>query len=329
MLYWVFASIATFVAELPLREVVTRYAAYFAGAVLPLGTEFVLTRAAPLFDSTQGYSLSQAIRVLLSGSAAGPARTTLVRDGSGKVHWFIHEPLLNTLNLANIQPSVTLGILVAIFIVSGLVLYFRGPLLLRLFKVGLALGLVPLAYLPNLLVSENWASYRSELALVSLFALYAALALLGYVRTLGNSTWLATALLAVFACVFVVSAAVNSLDEIALPQYTEYNLVTARLKAANLADITTIEFIPASWTDSVSPVGRYDEFGEPSSVAPWAQQNMVYLALRDVNAPNPDMQVVVMNSPPTGTVPAGVLVINMHDLRSYGPERYPPNYQTP
>ena len=65
---------------------------------------------------------------------------------------------MNVLNFNNLLPSLDIAMLVGAFIVTGLFLNFRGDLWRRLAMLVLALALVPLCYMPNLFVAENWAS---------------------------------------------------------------------------------------------------------------------------------------------------------------------------
>ena len=52
----------------------------------------------------------------------------------------------------------------------------------RAIRLALAAILLPLTYLPNLLVAENWSTYRTQVALTSLLWFYTAMALIGWLK---------------------------------------------------------------------------------------------------------------------------------------------------
>lgn len=113
------------------------------------------------------------------GSLGQFDRSSLTLDIVEKLSWFADEPLVNALNLFDLTPTIRLAAAVAILSLLGIGLLHREQGWEALGFVGIALLLVPLAYLPNLAVEENWASYRSLGALSSLGTLYFWLGLRG------------------------------------------------------------------------------------------------------------------------------------------------------
>jgi hypothetical protein len=102
----------------------------------------------------------------------GSGRSSFTNDFFGKFRWFLDQPLVNSLNLFNLTPTRAQAVGVAIVASVGI-------LLLHAHKGWKALGflliaaiLVPLSYLPNLAVKEDWASYRSIGGLSALLAVY-------------------------------------------------------------------------------------------------------------------------------------------------------------
>src|SRR5262249_11935749 len=103
------------------------------------------------------------------------ARSTLVHDIPGKVSWFVRGPLYHSLSLFGLTPSPWVAVPVAVVATGGVSLAVRRERLrpLPVFAVGAAL--IPLSFLPNLVVSENSPTFRVQMALTSLVALYASL----------------------------------------------------------------------------------------------------------------------------------------------------------
>jgi hypothetical protein len=115
------------------------------------------------------------------GTLAG--RTTLVHDVAGKVRWFWNEPIVNGLALFNPNPAESVSLAVAIVAAAGLLLLHAESGRAAAGFLGLACCFVPLAYIPNLAIAENLASYRSIGALASLLCVYVWLGLWGILRT--------------------------------------------------------------------------------------------------------------------------------------------------
>ena len=121
---------------------------------------------------------------LIGANTPNAARTTLVHDFGAKLRWFLgwrsthesglsfHDPLYGSLSLFELTPSRWLSGLVAIVAIVGiLALLLRERLSIPLYG-GIALLLVPLSFLPSLVVAENSPTYRVQAALTALIALY-------------------------------------------------------------------------------------------------------------------------------------------------------------
>src|SRR5262249_49298756 len=113
----------------------------------------------------------------------GNGRSTLVHNFVGKIRWFWNQPLLNALNLFKLAPQWWLAAAVATVAAAGILLLHIRRRSEALGFLGLAAVFVPLAYLPNLVIAEEWASYRSLGALSALLAVYLWLGLRGIGRT--------------------------------------------------------------------------------------------------------------------------------------------------
>ncbi len=107
-----------------------------------------------------------------SPSGLSPERQHLTHHVWQKIVWFFHNPMLDALNLDHLFPSYRLAIGIGVFIAVGICIYLRGNLKERLFQVALAAILIPLSYLPNLVIAENWSAYRTQSGLSALIVFY-------------------------------------------------------------------------------------------------------------------------------------------------------------
>ena len=305
-MFWFFAAITLLVRKISLVEIVKRFGLYLGVAV----PAFLLA-----------YESLRIIPTLLLGQDLTSSRSQLVQNIPDKVIWFLKQPVVNALNLTNIDPTYTNAVFIGIFVVIGLCLYFKGAIGSCLVKLLLAGALLPLSYLPNLVVANDWPSYRTLLALGPLVALYYVLAIIGFVGlfdyvSLERLKAAAIVLpLGFFAIYSGLSAAGNVATEFALPQYTEVQFLNSELQPVMRQHPHVIYFVNSSWTDSIAPLVRYDEFGLPSSVASWTPVPMIYLTLQESDPADENVQVKVITESEIKSLPAGSIVVDMHDLR--------------
>ncbi|MDX6414203.1 MAG: hypothetical protein QOH23_1613 [Gaiellaceae bacterium] len=116
-------------------------------------------------------------------------RTHLVHDFVGKARWFWNEPIVNSLGMFNLVPTASAACAIAVVAAVGILLLHRESGRGALGFLGLAVAFVPLSYTPNLVISENFASYRSTAALAALVTLYLWLGLSGITRALTSSEY--------------------------------------------------------------------------------------------------------------------------------------------
>jgi hypothetical protein len=324
MFYWVFAAIILFVSGQPLSWVARRLGLYAAVAVAAMVPAFLVVKYLPVW----AYGTSA-----LADQTTARNQLLNPSDAMTKAEWFLTNPLQNALNLDNIQPTLPWAALAGTVILVGLVLYFTGGIGTRLGKLAVALALLPVTYTANLVVAENWSSYRTQVALTALIALYAALAVSGFARFIESalstlpalprgaiSRALLPSIFFVGTFVGIVLAAQNMTLEFALPEYIEYHLLVSQLKASSLGQAKSIMFIQPYWTDSQAPFVRYDEFGLPSSEQPWVPTPMIYIALSEVDARFASLPVQSMSLPdaaPAPTPQPGVVLIDMRQLRNF------------
>jgi hypothetical protein len=269
MFFWVFAALVLFKPGRTLPDFFRRV--LWHGSVMGVG--LVLGFAT--------YKLGLAFY----GHKLAPLRSALVTDVVEKIYWFIHEPLLTALNLANLVPRGWLAGCVALFITGGLAGYFQGTAKERLGQSLVAFFFLPLSYLPNLVVAESWASYRTQVALTSLLVVYVCFALWSYGQmccrlaapivlriTLGFA--------ALSAC---LGAAYNVHAYFTAPLAVELTFLREYLTQQNLATVRHIYVIGSRPEDSLAPAVRYDDFGLPFSSRPWGAWSAIYVVLREIN----------------------------------------------
>jgi hypothetical protein len=263
------------------------FAAIFLIAANPPAREF--RRLAATFAVVAIPALLIALAIFLAGRDAyrpyllGAPRADFALDPANKALWFLFFPLPQALNVWKLRPDLYLALAMMIALATGFVLHFRGCRL-RSERALAMLLLLPLSYLPNLVVVENHVSFRSLPALASLV-------LICYLTVLHDQFGRTRprfyrALLSVLAAIGLFAAARTTLRYIALPQARELAAVRATLEL--LPDsVTTIAVIPSDFRDSLAPAVLYDEFGYPSTALPWSASDITWVVMRELH-PSPD-----------------------------------------
>jgi hypothetical protein len=208
---------------------------------------------------------------------AGLQRGYLATDPFAKLEWFISRPLLHALNLWNLLPSTVLAIATAALLVMCLRQHFATAGDAALKRIALSLILLPVCYLPNLVVAESWSSYRSQISLVSLVCAYLFVGL----RTLTRKPRTYRIALAALVIVGLATAIRNVTLYFVLPQSKELALVRDFFTSRPLEN-EHLQVLLSDYSDSLAPIVAYDEFGRPSSSQPWSAVSMPYLVLREL-----------------------------------------------
>jgi hypothetical protein len=215
-------------------------------------------------------------------------RYGIVHDIPQKLHWFVHQPLMNALNLYRVPSTVPLAVAVAMLLLAGassLFRFSRPAASLTTFVLGIACILA--SYTPSLLTGENWASYRSLCALAVSFAVIVVIVgtrVLDHVRS--SYPRLAVAFRWRYSGRFVVGAFLllmasqaqkNVVNSFVQPNVAELDNLASFLKrqTPSATGEVTIIVKAASWMDSSARPMAYDEFGMPSSIADQYAKNIV------------------------------------------------------
>lgn len=295
MMYWVVAAAAWVANDRPLPSCnrIVRAVSIMMAALL---ADFISTKILTHFVFHHYYTLS---------------RTALATNIAQKLSWFVSIPLIDGLNFISITASQTVTILFGVFIFIGLSVFILKDNKSKPKKAMLSFALIPMSYLPNLIVDENLASYRTQSALSSLLTLYAAVALVAWLRLFRIPRFApVVALVALLSSAGV--ARNNVITEFVNPQTAELKLVSRYLKmhTNNLKGAKQIYIVPSHWQETLAPVVRYDEFGMPSSADQWVPKGMVWLLLKSEHEPTAS-KLSTAKVGPLSAAPKGSTVVDL------------------
>lgn len=121
------------------------------------------------------WGLTKSILFFTGVTLSWRAELIQLSDIPHKIQWFIRNPLRNALNLWDVFPSNKLGFTVLLIITAGI---FYNParaikekknssFMNSLLKLSLIMSALLLSYLPNLLIKDSWASYRTMVSLTT------------------------------------------------------------------------------------------------------------------------------------------------------------------
>ena len=317
MFFWVFATGVLLKPRTPLHATLRRFGWYGMIALIGLLLGFATYR---------------------SGSILYPdvsQRTGFVQNLPVKTAWFLIESFPNAVLFAFLSPArwllsegsaplsafyriMDIGIAWTLFfmIVRGLVSYFQGSRKERLGKCGIAAVLLILSYAPNLVVAENWATYRSLSSLTSVVIVLMCLALRGYVRHLDFrlSPICVRLVVGCLAAFSAVSAAYHVRTYFVMPQSRELAIMRDELMKKPLSQVHNISVIASRKGDTLAPLQRY-EFGLPSSSDTVTARGMAILLISEGGAKDVHLPVTaVAADAPLDPSPTD-LVVDMRTLR--------------
>lgn len=303
MFFWVFAAVRLSKPELQFREALQRLSGYGLFMCISLLCGYGIHKLGVAFYGPAGLQQE---------------RLALTVDWGEKFVWFLRKPLMTALGGFWLFPPAAVSLSVALVIAAGLGLYFHGGVRERLRRGLLLLLLLPLSYLPNLAVAENWASYRTLPALAALLVVYGFFALQGYHCVLRRFfPWpFARVTLSGGALVAMCLAAYNVNARFATPQFRELEFVRAHLERADLSHVSGIFIIALlshQWQGALASIVHYDEFDFPSSAREWGPPHMVFALLCEGKREYASLPITL--APPNDVIvpPTDALVIDMRD----------------
>lgn len=278
MFFWVFLAVAVVGSVNESRRTVRLVRTHLGVAAVALPLAFLVVKLG-------AYELGN--------TTANASRDSLTHDVVGNARWFVRQPLYQSLNLFDLTPSPWLAATVATVATVGSVLLLRLRGARPLPYLAIAVGLIPLSYLPSLVSNQNVAWYRTTVAITSLIALYACLGAVGIWLTVRNwleprvtgrtliraeRTALGIGVTVVAASAFI--AAKNVLTLFVEPQNTELRLIRSQV-AALPEGVPRVAFLEPCLHAGMTDLVLYDEFGLPSSAAVWVPEPAVLLIFRE------------------------------------------------
>jgi len=312
MFFWVFLAVALIGVVRDSARAKRLAQMHFGVAAVALAVAFLVGKLA----------------VHLAGKAGTNAeRNSLTHDVIGKIRWFLHDPLYHSLNLFDLTTSRWLTLFVAMVAIGGIFLLHREGMSF-LFCVGIAAVLIPLSFLPNLVVKENSPTYRTQVSLSSLLALYFCLGALGIWfrardwlqqrvsdRALVATERLALAVSVAFVAAGALVAARNVTTLVVEPQMTELRMLRSQV-AALPAGASRVGFVQIGWNQGLVSRLFSDEF-VPSSSRPWTGEPAVLLILREERRLPPDGHWPTVDILPwyTTTFPENEPVVDLRGLQ--------------
>jgi hypothetical protein len=315
MFYWVFLAVAVFGVLREPRRALRIVGMHLGIAAVALALGFLVVK----------------LGVHLVGKTAPNAgRNSLTHDVVGKLRWFAELPLYRSLNLFDLTPSLWFAVLVATVATGGILLLLRcqrarQPLLF----VGIAAVLIPLSFLPNLVVGENSPTYRTEVSLSALIALYFCLGVCGILLTVRDwlkprvSRWTLTAagrVALAMSVAFVAASAFLASKNVTMlfvePQRAELQLLRSQVAALPVG-VTRVAFVQTGVDQGMAKLVLDDEYGVPSTAQPWTLEPSLLLILREEGRLPPQGQRPTVDALPpyTATVPSDVPVLDVRGLQ--------------
>ncbi len=250
-------------------------------------------------------------------------RAQLTQDIIGKLTWFISEPLMNSLTPFVIRGEFSynlqkaMAILISILSIAGLLInrkdnkHYISPS-----NVFVLLFFLLCSHAHYLLVSENWASYRSTYALEVMVFVAIVLAINNICMLMNfkpkTVLFLLFLLIAAFAA---TSAHYNITESMVKPQTKELEYLKTKLSELDIPSLKEIKLVRSQWPDTISPWLCYDEFGIQSSAISWSIEPMARILSRQMgNDPSYDSKFMQVTEHPISS--EGTAIIDMGLIRS-------------
>ena len=190
-------------------------------------------------------------------------RAALVTKFYPKLIWFIQFPLIHSTNLLMLQNRYITPVA---FILLFIVLIFiskkaRNPLFVSSYLYS-----VPLSYLPNLVVAENWDSNRT---LIGLYVIWCGILFL-IIENFAKKFKFNTVILVIFILALSYYVQKNIMDEFIVPGTMEVSYAIHKIRKINPANNSTVCIIPSHWYNSLARYASLDDFGTLAFYPSWS-----------------------------------------------------------
>jgi hypothetical protein len=293
----------------PMRRHVTLAALVVLAVGVSLGMDFVASKTLPS---------------LLYPREAAISRNSLVSAPLQKAGWFFSTALPRTFDLYLLSHDhrliAAMAAVVATLFAGGIWLISRDPthprdIKLRLLRTLCAVACLPLAYLPNLLVNEDWSSFRTltGMEMIVTLGIGGGLISLSQVKDVRWTRLAASgALILALAGVGLAAYTVNA--EFAVSEMAELNFATQQLVAQDRPGATEVIFFQPKISDTTAPIAISDEFGVSSTAESWVPAPLVHLVLSERHSANRDLPVVLVPPGQSMQVPLTAIVVDMRDF---------------
>jgi hypothetical protein len=252
-------------------------------------------------------------------------RAALETDLLGKLSWFVSKPLVRCLAVWGLYDWRNFGVAAALVIVAiSSVGYFRrlttnpataSSAALRVWQGTAVVSLILLAYLPVLLVAEDWASYRSMIALSTTVYVLVAAAAWQVISAVPERFRRFAVVAAVVAPVLALgSARENVTANVAELNRREFGHLLTALQTPEGSQAHEIHVVMSPFSRGRDFPCRSDEFGVLCASRPAWTAAMVRTCLRVLGRSE---EVAITTAEPGGpALPRKqVLVVNMNDLK--------------
>ncbi len=195
------------------------------------------------------------------------------------------------MRLRNLIPPLRLTLMacLGVWAIAGTWWRLRGDARSKAVRLAGLILLVPVAYLPNLLVASGFFPYRTRAAVAAAVLFLLLLAAAGTLRRLIRSEelrkpiarWGITGAMLIAA----VMAGHHLIGYFVIPSQTEWRFVEAEVRRAievEPREPRSVVFFMSDSNRSVAGRYVYDEYGYLSTATPWAPEGMTGLAVASV-----------------------------------------------
>lgn len=241
-----------------------------------------------------------------------------------KLVWFARDVIPYSLNFNLLINNKIIPAVLLLLIVIGF-LFMEKSITKILINIVVYFLLIILSYFPNLIVSENWASYRTQVAISSLFLLMGFLGIRNIVTYFNKQNYKTGGLIKkiyLFGLLLLIVLNVswytyNQIVYITFPQSVEIAYIKNLLATkVNKKTTNTIYFIRPTNEDAITRC-VFDEFGCLSSEPQWSPANIIKLLLRELNYKK-DVKIIIL--PPKSQTPQlneDEIAINLSKIKTF------------